>query len=438
LGIFPVSMSLFGTWFGAETILGSSAAIAQEGLQGARAEPFGYAICLILTGIFVAFALRARGYLTLADLFRERFDRRCEFLVAISMIVVSTIWAAAQLLALSALLETAIGTPRTPTLIAATIVVLVYTSFGGIRSDVATDVVQGAVLLVLLIVLFFSLLNVVGGLTQTLELIRPGQLTLVAPGEPWLTRIDAWAIPILGSLVTQEAVSRFLAARSPEVAQRSCFIAATLYLAIGLVPVLIGLVGANLNLPDADGDNFLPVFARTYLPIFGYIVLSGALLSAILSTVDSNFLSVSSFVTNNVLPQNFGFKESTRLLLARGATVAAGLAALLVAFAGSSIYDLIQLTSALGQAGILVAVLFGLYSRFGGGHAAFGAIIGCMVCNAYTMAFWPLTQPNGPDGEPPEFSGGFLLSTVFSLVVYVLIANWEKRRAAGQTPPNAL
>ena len=54
LGFFPITLSLFATWFGAETILGSSAAVAEGGLSGARAEPFGYALCLIGTAFLVA------------------------------------------------------------------------------------------------------------------------------------------------------------------------------------------------------------------------------------------------------------------------------------------------------------------------------------------------------------------------------------------------
>ncbi len=50
LGTFVVAFSLFATWFGAETCLGSSGAIYEQGLSGARADPFGYSLCLLLLG----------------------------------------------------------------------------------------------------------------------------------------------------------------------------------------------------------------------------------------------------------------------------------------------------------------------------------------------------------------------------------------------------
>jgi len=104
LGAWPIAFSLFATWFGAETVIGSSAAIAAGGLAEARAEPFGYALALVLMAAVIAIPFRKRGYVTLADFFRERFDQRSERLAAALTVLASVIWAAAQLLALSAVL----------------------------------------------------------------------------------------------------------------------------------------------------------------------------------------------------------------------------------------------------------------------------------------------------------------------------------------------
>lgn len=439
LGPIVATFSVFATWFGAETIIGSSAAIAREGLSGARAEPFGYAICLVAMAIWIAGQFRARGYVTLADFFRDRFDVRSETATAIITALVSIIWAAAQLLALAALLKAALGLPPAVTLFVSAGIVLAYTSFGGIMGDVYTDLLQGVVLIISLVLIFFGVAGALGGLPAMMASIKPEQLSLLGEGETWLDRIDAWAIPILGSLVTQEAIGRFLSTRNALTARRACFGAAGLYLAIGMIPVMIGLAGAHVPMTGGEGDDFLPTLAKQLLPPWLFIVLAGALLSAILSTVDSNIISVSSLVSVNLLAKfRHRISEQGRLMMARAATALAALAALVVALSGESIYDLIQLTSALGQAGILIAVLFGLYSRFGGGHAAFGAIVSCMVVNGYTMALWPLTQPKGADGEAAEFSGGFLLSTVISLLVYVAIAEWERRRSTGQIGPKTL
>jgi Na+/proline symporter len=122
IGIVPIALSIFATWFGAETVMGSSAAIAEGGLAGARAEPFGYALALLLMALIIAGAFRAKGYITIADFFRERYGPRAEVLASVLSVIVSVIWASAQLLAFAVILKTTFDVPQTVTLIAATLI----------------------------------------------------------------------------------------------------------------------------------------------------------------------------------------------------------------------------------------------------------------------------------------------------------------------------
>lgn len=442
LGVLPLTLSIFATWFGAETILGSSAAIAEGGLAGARAEPFGYALCLVAMALFVAGSIRAKGYVTIADFFRDRFGPRAELVAASVSVVISVIWAGAQLLAVSAILETTLGIPGLITLFAAAAIVIFYSYFGGMMGDVATDIVQGVLLIAGVIVLFVGVAWKFGGLDAMLASIEPGQLNLVAPGESWFGRADSWAIPVVGSLVTQEVIARFLAARSNGVARTACFSAAGLYLLIGSLPVLIGLAGAHLNAPGADGDNFIPALTLATLPPMLSIVFIGALFSAILSTVDSNLLAVSSLVSINLL-RRFHAHASQKLQLrtARIATVGAGLAALGVAMTGSSIYELNAMTSVLGQGGILVATMFGMKTGFGRSGAALTAIFVCIAVNILTLLILPMRDalssgmPWGDAlsavlvGDIEPIAGFFLFSVGASFAAYVVVGSFEKRRA---------
>jgi Na+/proline symporter len=73
LGVFLATFSIFATWFGAETVMGSSGAIAANGLSGSRADPFGYTICLLLMGFLIVKILRDRNYITIGDFFAEQY-----------------------------------------------------------------------------------------------------------------------------------------------------------------------------------------------------------------------------------------------------------------------------------------------------------------------------------------------------------------------------
>ncbi len=444
VGFLPLTLSLFATWFGAETILGSSSAVAEGGLSGARAEPFGYAICLVLMAMFIAGGIRKHGYITIADLFRDRYGEHAEILTALVAIVISVIWAGAQLLAVAAIMETALGIPGLITLFVATAVVIFYCSFSGLMGDLVTDVIQGVFLIIGVVVMFVAVMTHFGGAPAMLGSINADQLRLVAPGESVFGRIDAWAIPVIGSLVTQEVITRFLAAKSTATAKRACYSAAGLYIAIGMLPVLIGLSGAHLNIEGAAGDNFLPALAVQLLPPVLAIIFIGALFSAILSTVDSNLLAISSLVSVNLL-NKFHARSSdrTRLLTARMTTAAAGVAALCVALSGSDIYELIAMTSVFGQGGILVATLFALHSTFGGKWSALACVYTCVSFNLLTLVFLPLhTAMSGGmslltglqavlAGEIDPIPGYFLYSVALAAAAYVVagLVSPPRRRA---------
>jgi SSS family transporter len=443
LGLIPIALSIFATWFGAETIMGSAGAIASEGLSGARAEPFGYAICLFAMAFLISGAFRARGYRNLADFFRERFSHGSELATALITIVVSTIWAAAQLLALSALLESALGVPAQFTLAGATLVVVLYTSFAGIVGDIYTDVIQAVVLIAGLLFILFALASHMGGFGPMLASIQPSQLKLLGADETWLGQIDAWAIPVLGSLVTQEAIARFLSTKTPQHARRATLGAGFLYLLMGIVPVIIALAGVHYMPVGEEADAFLPALAGQILSPALYILFAGALLSAVMSTTNSNVLSVSSMVSLNVLTRLHARATDTmRVQVARWATVGAGVTAWIVASSGQTIYELIALTSVWGQGGILVAVLVGLWSPYGGKRAALWAILACVVVNVWTLAIAPLLAAlsGGADfaaalalvvaGEAPTMEGYFLVSIAASIVAYVIGAEVDKRSGA--------
>ncbi|MGH7469915.1 MAG: sodium:solute symporter family transporter, partial [Longimicrobiales bacterium] len=110
LGYWLMTFSIFATWFGAETLIGSAGQVYQEGVSITSAEPFGYGLCLILMGLIFAVPLWRRKLTTLADLFRERFSPRVERLAALILIPGSILWAAAQIRAFGSVLSSASGT----------------------------------------------------------------------------------------------------------------------------------------------------------------------------------------------------------------------------------------------------------------------------------------------------------------------------------------
>ncbi len=360
--------TLFATWFGAETCVGAAGAIYQEGLSGSVSDPFAYCLCLLLMGLCFAVPLWKRNLTTLADFFRQRYAPEVEWLAALIMIPSSLLWAASQMRAFGQVLSSFSHLDISLAITLSAAIVVIYTVSGGLWADAITDVVQGLMLIVGLLCLAVAVLMQ----------IRPEHISVALTAErltlfqgSLLQQLDAWLVPICGSVVAQELVARVLAANSLHTAKRSALIAGVLYFAIGAIPACIGLVGVALfpNLDDAE--KLLPIAAETYLPSFLYVVFIGALFSAILSTVDSTLLAASGLLAHNIiLPVHKKMSEATKVRINRLGVVLFGVVAYVLALYASSIHELVKTASAIGSAGVFVVLTLGLFSPLGKTYSA--------------------------------------------------------------------
>lgn len=424
IGLGLATFSMFATWFGAETCIGAAGEFYTNGFAGGVADPFGYALALFLVGWFFARPLWNRGLTTLADLFRQRFGTGTERFAAAIMVPTSIFWAAAQIRAFGIVLHSAGGISETAAVLIATGVVILYTCTGGLLADVVTDFIQGIAIIVGLVLLtVFLLKDSTVDLASAWRSVEPGRLNLFGGEGTVFEKLDVWLTVLLGSVVAQEIAARIVGTRSAKIAVRSTHLGGSMYLVVGLIPALLGLMGPTL-LPDLKNpEAFLPELAEKHLPAFLYILFTGAIVSAILSTVDSTLLAASALTSHNfIVSFRPGLSDRQRLVLARTGVAVFGLIASGFALGADSIFDLVQQANGVGSAGIFVLMLFGLYSR------SFGSTRAGVVTLAVGLGTWVWGTYIG------GWTVTYLVSLGASLATFVTVAAWEKGRSAESVP----
>ena len=385
LGPMLVAFSVFATWFGAETIIGASGSIYTDGLAGGNADPFGYGLCLIGAGLLFAVPLWNRGLTTYADLFRQRYSVGVERVMVLLYVPSSVIWGAAQIRAFGQVLGVASGLELDLAILAGAVVVIAYTLLGGLMADAMTDVVQGLALILGLVVMLVAIGAEAGGVTESLALVEPERFQpFGSGGRSTIEVLEEWAVPVFGSLLAAEILQRIIGARSASVARWGTLGGAALYIGFGLIPVYLGLVGPSLVPGLADPEDLVPTLASRYLGPLAYVMFSGALVSIILSTVDSTLLAAGGLASHNaILPLMPWLTDRQRLHWTRGSVLVLGIVATWLALGANTMYDLVLTASAFGSAGVVVVSCFALFSRVGGPASAYVSLATGMAVWAY-------------------------------------------------------
>jgi Na+/proline symporter len=113
-----------------------------------------------------------------------------------------------------------------------------------------------------------------------------------------------------------------------------------------------------------------------HLSTWAYILFAGALVSAILSTVNSALLVSASLISHNVfIPIYPRMSERMKVRIARVFVILFGIVAYVLALHAQGVYELVEDASSFGSAGILVLMVFGLFTRFGGPVSAYTSLM---------------------------------------------------------------
>lgn len=421
LGVGLAATSIFATWFGAEVVIGAASRVYSNGISGAHAEPFAYAAGILIMGLVFAHKLWRHGIQTFADFFRVRYSARVERLAAVLLIPGSVLWAAAQIRGFGQIVGSAAGLDLETALTLAAVAVIIYTVLGGLLADVYTDFIQSIVVVAGLVGLCWIAIAEVGGIAAGLARIEPSRFQMFPEGQSLLALAEKWAIPICGSIVAVELITRLLACRTPTIARTSATLGGMGYLLIALIPVTLGLIGPLLVPDIADPEQLVPEIAKAHLPPILYVLFVGALISAILSTVDSALLAAGTMLSHNLLQRLVpAASERSKVALARACVAGLGICAYVLALRTAHISDLVETASAFASAGLFVTLVFGLFTRLGGEVSAMAAMmVGALVWLAGSNLF--------------ELEAPYLAGILAATISYVSIAQFEARAPTRDT-----
>ena len=401
-----VALSLTASWFGAASILVSTDEAMRSGIGAAWLVGLP-AVATVLILLALVKPLRRLTILTLPDLAELRYGRGVRHLVSVLLVWYMALLAASQMVALGNFLRAFIGLPYLACLGLGTAVVLAYSLAGGLRSVVATDIIQCALLAagMLAVAAFLASLNspaasvrvaAGAGLSGYLDPFKNfGENGLI-----FLSFVLAWTISPI-------ALQRIQAARSDGAARRGLPAAAASLTGLYALVVLIGI----MSFPLYGGRTLTAPLVSTLIserlgPVLGGLLFA-AVLAAVLSTLDTALnagaLALARDVWDQLRPPAAGKNGARR---GRAATVVMALLALAVASRFQSILKTIGLASEIMAEGFFIpgmAMILSPRRRPLAGWLGFGLGGGFAVLSFLSasrlvplpLPVWPRSVPYG-------------------------------------------
>ena len=374
LPLAVVIATTFATWFGSETVLGVPGQFVKENLGGIVEDPFGAGMCLILVGFFFARKLYRRNIITIGDYYRQRYGALIEVLCSIIIIFSYLGWVGAQVTALglvfNLLSQGAISVAWGMAI--GTLVVLVYTLYGGMWSVALTDFVQMIVITVGLLAIAWFAAGMAGGADKVIDYAaREGKFQFLPTGglKEWLFFIGAAITMMLGSVPQQDVFQRVMSSKDEDTAVRGPIIGGSLYILFAFVPMFV-VVAALMVLPEIQGmladdpQRVLPTLVLEHMPVVLQVAFFGALLSAIMSTASATMLAPSTTFVENIL-RNLrpGMSDQQTLKAMRISVLVFTVCVLVysITMEGSSIYELVAGAYQVPLVGAFVPLAFGVY-----------------------------------------------------------------------------
>lgn len=386
---------VFATWFGAETVLSVSATFAKDGLQHIPGDPFGFSVCLILVAVFFARAFYRMDLLTIGDFYHKRYGKTVEVFTSLVITLSYLGWAAAQLTALGLVLSV-LGNGAgyewltiDRGIVIGAIVVMLYTTLGGMWSVALTDMIQTVVIIIGLLIIAVLLSNMAGGVEKVVSSAHEaGRLRLFPRGgaAEWLPFIAGFLTAALGSIPQQDVFQRVTSAKDEKTAVRGTLLGGSFYFLFAFIPMFIAYSAividpSYLDLFGSEDERevqrILPELIMDKTPFWAQVIFLGALVSAILSTASGTLLAPSSLFVENVMrPFWPHLHERTMLALLRGVLVIFACCATLQALGSSAtMYQMVQGAYSVPLVGALVPLVMGLYWKRATTQGAIASII---------------------------------------------------------------
>ncbi|MEM6994557.1 MAG: sodium:solute symporter family protein [Myxococcota bacterium] len=365
---------------------------------------FGLNAAIVALGVPLTFwligdpawrASRRLRAITPAELYAKRLDSPAVGLVLFVAFAVYTLpYLVTSVLGVGVAVDTLTDGAMSLPVAAALILILTlsYTAAGGMRATMWTNVFQGAVFMGFIVVAFAVVAAGMGGFGSAMARVTAEAPALLSRGArpPFATGAWAsWGLAIsLTVIAFPHMLVRIFAAKDLRAIKATCVLYPPALVLLWLPAVLFGVWGAVV-IPGLSGrasDAIFPLMIQHFMGPVGQGLALAGILAAVMSTIDAQFLTLSSMLGRDVVRRlRPELPERAEVRLGRWFVIGVALATYAIVLARpASIFDIAKFSFS-GYVMLVPTLLLGVrWRRF----TAAGAVASMTVGSAVLLGLW--------------------------------------------------
>jgi len=384
---------------------------------------FGVWAGWLVSAFFVAPKLRRFGALTVPDYIAARFASEKARALAATLIVVSyTIYLVAQFQASGEIAFAILGMEPLTAMLLLVASTAFYTLLGGVRSSSYIEFLQTLIMVSGLVIAVPVLLSHAGGVAQSISFLRSLDSRLLG----WYygpKELVAFGVSFgLSIAAAPYEMTRFYSMRDEKTVKQAIAVSIGFQLIIGVAVLSIGLLTRVLFPNLASADQASSIMAFQVLPPMVGALLIVAMLSAIMSTVNSVLLVTGASVAHDLYGKFIRPRASQKQLLAVNRLSILALALIPIYFALQKFGDVqsivVEQTKFIASF-FFIPVVVGLNWKRGTAAGAVAAMLGGFVA----CVTWEFT---GQRGFGVHGIDAVEVGVATSFVLFVLVSRITK------------
>lgn len=407
---WQIALSIMATQVSAISLIGAPAFVAYKIGGGLFWLQYEFAIPLAMIAIMFILVpvFHQKKIITIYEFIEETFGEKIRIVLSVIFLISRGLGSGVALLATGIVTAVLLGLPLYETILLIGVVSIVYTTFGGIKADIYSDIIQ-------LVILWAGTFVAIGVILGQLDVAH---LTNVLQQSPRMkifqvqstglgdgNTFSFWAMLIGGFFLyfsyygcDQSQAQRLLTTATPEEAQKALlyngifrfFLVLTyLFLGVLFIPFLKSHPNFSQQMSGKQADFLVPTFLIHYFPkgLLGFLV--AGIFAASMSSIDSALNSLSAATYRDILLHFFPSMQKlsakremfvSRILTILWGGIATGFALSLIG-GNDTVIELVNKIGSAFYGPILGMFILAIFSRYKNAPVALLALVAGVFTN---------------------------------------------------------